>query len=130
MSVNFLDKHKYLWLVILPLWAYGAFMLAQVLVGLVQELLLVLNVPLASINQAVYATVASVIVYAVSLVIVIGVPLAIWRRKTTIKEIGVHDWPSWMDIALSVPAFIVYIICSGVFMAILTSLLPGIDRKF
>ena len=127
MSVNFLDKHKYLWLVILPLWTYGAFMLAQVLVGWVQELLLMLNVPLASINQAVYATVASVIVYAVSLVIVIGVPLAIWRRKTTIKEIGVHDWPSWMDIALSVPAFIVYIICSGVFMAILTSLLPGID---
>ena len=129
MSVNFLDKHKYLWLVILPLWTYGAFMLAQVLVGLVQELLLILNVPLASINQAVYATVASVIVYAVSLVIVIGVPLAIWRRKTTIKDLGVHDWPSWMDIVLSVPAFIVYIICSGVFMAILTSLLPGIDLQ-
>lgn len=129
MSVSFLDKHKYLWLVILPLWTYGAFMLAQVLVGLVQELLLMLNVPLASINQAVYATVASVIVYVVSLVIVIGVPLAIWRRKTTIKEIGVHDWPSWMDIALSVPAFIVYIICSGLFMAILTSLLPGIDLQ-
>ena len=62
MSVNFLDKHKYLWLVILPLWTYGAFMLAQVLVGWVQELLLMLNVPLASINQAVYATVASAIV--------------------------------------------------------------------
>ena len=65
MSVNFLDKHKYLWLVILPLWTYGAFMLAQVLVGLVQELLLMLNVPLASINQADYATVASAIVYVV-----------------------------------------------------------------
>ena len=44
MSVNFLDKHKYLWLVILPLWTYGAFVLAQVLVGWVQELLLMLNV--------------------------------------------------------------------------------------
>ena len=129
MSVSYLDKHKFLWLIILPLWTYGAFMLAQLLVGLLQQLLLIIGVPLGSINPATYATVAAAVAYVVALVIVIGVPLLVWKRKTTINELGAHDWPSWMDVVLSVPAFVVYIICSGLVMAILTSILPGIDLQ-
>lgn len=127
MLVNFLDKHKYLWLAVLPLWTYGAFMLAHVLVLAVQHLLLAVGVPLQSMNQVIYATIVAAVAYVVALVIVIGVPLYAWKRTTTAKDLGAHDWPSWMDIALSVPAFVVYIICSGVFMALLASVFPGIN---
>jgi hypothetical protein len=50
MLASFLAKHKYLWLAVLPLWTYGAFMLAQVLVLAVQHLLLAVGVPLQSIQ--------------------------------------------------------------------------------
>lgn len=126
MSVSS-SKKKYLWLAILPVWTYAAFWLAQLAVLAVQYLLVWLGVPLASINPVVYGTVISAIAYVVALGIVVAVPYYIWKRKTSVKELGLNDWPAWMDILLGVPAFVVYIILSGIFMAIMTSLIPAIS---
>lgn len=121
------SKRKYLWLLVLPVWTYAAFIAAQFLVAIVHELLTTVGVPLASINQVVYTTVIAAISYIVALIIVIGVPYVIWRRGTTTKELGANDWPSWMDVLLSPLAFVVYIIASGLVMAAMTSLFPVID---
>lgn len=115
------------WVLLLPAWTYAAFWLAQLIVLFVQEALLALNVPLASINQIIYTTVASVIIYVLALVIAIGVPKAIWKRRTSKKELGVSDMPAWLDILLSVPAYIVYVVCSGIVVLVVAKVLPGVD---
>lgn len=126
MSVSSFNK-KYLWLIILPVWTYAAFWLAQFVILALQYLLVWLGVPLAGINTIVFTAVISALAYTVALLIVIGVPYHLWRKKTTAKDLGANDWPAWMDILLSPLAFVVYIIASGIFMAIVTSLLPAID---
>lgn len=126
MLVSF-SKKKYLWLLILPVWTYAAFWLAQLVLLALQYLLVWTGVPLASINTVVYNTVIAALAYIVALVVVVGLPYSAWRRRTTTKDLGANDWPSWMDMLLSPPAFVVYIIASGLVMAIVTSLLSSVD---
>lgn len=111
------------WL-LLPVWVLGSFILAQLIVVVVQLALLQFGAPLANINQVVYTTLLSAITYALAMVIVVGVPLGWLKKKTTRKSLGVHDWPSWMDILISVPAYVVYLILSGVLLAIIMQIFP------
>lgn len=120
---------KWLWVLALPVWAYGAFMAATVLVSLLQVVLMGAGVPLDGVNQVLLSTVYAAAVYVLSIVIVIGVPYLVRRRKTTRKELGIPDTPSWMDLLLPIPAYIVYIISSAILIALLMNILPGIDLQ-
>ncbi len=116
------------WVVLLPVWTYIAFWLAQIFVVAVQWLLMWLGVPLAGLNETVLVTTLSALVYVFAVVIVVGLPYLVWKRHTSRQELGVPDLPAWMDIVLTVPAYVVYIIGSGVLLALIMSLLPsGID---
>lgn len=115
------------WLLILPIWVYAAFWSAQLLVLASQWLLVNIGVSLGGVNQVVYTTTLSAIIYILAVAIVTLVPYLVWRRKTTSKELGMPDVPTWIDYLMPIPAFVVYIVCSGLLLALLTKLAPAID---
>jgi len=121
------SRKAWLWVLILPVWTFGAFWLAQLVFMAFQYVLLWLKVPLDSINQVLFTTVASAIVYILAVLIVAGLPYLVWKRKTSSKDLGVPDLPTWMDYLIPVPTYIVYMICSAIFMLIMIKIFPGID---
>jgi membrane protease YdiL (CAAX protease family) len=125
MSENSFKLHKTWWLLLaLPIWTYGAFFIVQVLVGWAAQGLVQLGVPLLSVNQVLLNAVLALIIYVLALVVVIGVPYAIWRRRTSVKDLGITGWLSWLDIVITPVAFIVYLILSGIVVAVLSAHLP------
>ena len=57
------------------------------------------------------------------MILVVSLPFYVRRRWTTLKEMGVTDWPSWWDVVITPAAFIVYMICSAVFLTVVTKLI-------
>lgn len=110
-------------ILVLPVWVFAGFWSAQLLVAGVVSLLVAVGVKFDILSQAVFSTVVAVIVYALAILIVVGVPWVLWRRKTSSQELGVNDWPSWLDIGLSLPAIAVYFILSGSLMYLATNFL-------
>lgn len=85
-----------------------------------------IGVPLASMGQVTLVTLVSFLTYVLAIALVIWVPYQIWRTRTTRKEMGVHDWPTWMDVLLVVPAYVGSVIASIVLIAIVMQLFPGV----
>jgi membrane protease YdiL (CAAX protease family) len=101
------------WMAILvPVWVFIGFMLAQVIVGLVLNLLTVLKVPLRDVTESTIQTVGSLAIYVLSLSIVIGLPWLVKKYKTSKQELGIDSTLTWTDLLLAPAAFIVYILLS------------------
>ena len=115
------------WLIILPVWTYGVFVLVQFILAWIAEGLIAVGVPLASMNQVTFVTIISVLAYGLAVFFVVWLPYNLWGKRTTRKELGVPDLPAWMDIFLSVPAYIVYMIVSSIVMMIAVRTIPGLD---
>lgn len=115
------------WLLLLPIWTYAAFWLAQIAVVLVQFPLVWLGVSFDSINEVLFTTTASAVIYILAVIIVAGLPYLIWKRRTTKQEMGASDWPVWMDIFLTAPAYVVYVIASAVLLALIMIVVPDIN---
>src|SRR5690606_35461225 len=91
-------KRRALFSLGLPAWVFLGFMLAQALVlGLVVGLQY-MNVSFESVNETIFNAVAAAIIYALAIVLVIGMPWWIKRRPTTTEELGINRWPKWTDI--------------------------------
>lgn len=120
-------QKSWAWVLLLPMWVYGAFLLVQLIIVAAGKLLVILGVQLADMNQVVLTSLLSFIAYTLTTLVVVGIPLKLFKRRTTRKELGVPDWLSWMDIALAPPAYVVYAISSGVFMLLMTKVFTGID---
>lgn len=113
----------------LPLWVFGSFMLAQLIcVGLIW-LAGHLGLPLGQLNAAVYNSIVSVLIYALTITIVIGLPLWLKKQRTTLKDLGLERAPGWLDIVWAPAGFVVYIIGSALLTAAATYLLPFIDQS-
>jgi len=100
--------------IVLPVWVGVGFILAQVIIGVVLGLMDSANISLAGINDSTFQTVMSGIIYLLSIGIVIGVPWLIKQYKTTRDELGLRQWPAWLDILIAPGAFIVYVLLSYV----------------
>ena len=107
------------WLILaLPAWVYGVFLAVEVVVSLVVGVLVKIGVPLSSVNPVIFNTVLSVVVYILSLIIVIGVPFLVKKRRTTLSNLGVNDWPTFLEIFISPFAFVAYFLLTMVTMSI------------
>lgn len=110
----------------LPIWTYGAFILATfIVVGLLWALQQI-GISLNSLNVVIFNTISSVVIYALALTIAIGVPLLVWSRRTTRKELGVSSWPVWLDLLMATPAYVVYIIISASLLMVAKVLFSGV----
>lgn len=112
----------------LPAWVLSGFVLAAVLVGIVDETLVGVGaLPEGSVSGSVYNTVIAALVYVVTLIIVIGVPLWVLKSRTTRAELGLTRLPNWTDIWLTPIAFIGYTVVAAILMAVAAGLFPGFD---
>lgn len=111
----------------LPLWVLVGFILAQILLAVAVEVLSGFGVPFEGVNPSVLNAVVAAIVYALTIAIVVGVPLK-WRRlQTTREELGLTRLPSWLDIGLAPVGFVVYTLLAVVLLAVITRTFPGFD---
>lgn len=105
----------------------AAFILAGVIVGVVELIFLKLGVSFAGLNPVMYVTLLSVLIYGLTLWLVIWLPWKILRQKTTKIDLGISRLPSWMDLLLGPLAFIPYMIASGILILVSSTLFPAID---
>lgn len=115
-----LTKKWWIWIIVFPIWTYTSFLLAQAVVVGTMRLLSVLNISLNFSNEALAVTVLTSIIFALAAGIVVAVPYWLFRDRTSLKDIGLPDTPRFMDIFLALLIFFVYLIVSGIIMAIVT----------
>ena len=116
------------WLaLLLVLWVFVGYMLAQALLIAVLWVATQLGVSFGQVGQAVLSTVLSAAVYLLSLLIVLGMPWLLKRRRTTKQELGLSRLPTWKDIGLAPAGFVVYLVGSVVLLAVVSTLIPAID---
>jgi len=127
MLQNFLTKpqdSKLLMGIILPVWVIAGFILAQVIAGGVLALAKALGISFQGVNEAVFQATFSALIYLASLAIVIGLPWAIKKYRTTKAELGLDSSMTWTDILLAPAGFVIYLILSLTLTVIATQFLP------
>jgi CAAX protease family protein len=116
--------------ILLPIWVIVTFFLSQLF--LVPVIIILELVGLwpgeKAFDDPVFNTVVAAFVYGVSLLLTVGVPWVLLKKKTTKREIGLWRLPSWMDILLAPAGIIVYFITSAIFLYIATKLIPSFNQ--
>lgn len=112
-------------IVALPAWVFAAFYASQFIIIAVLYVLNWFHIPLTgAISSAVFQTAVSAVIYALTIAIVIGVPFAVKRHKTTLEQMGLARLPTWGDIGLSPLAYIAYALIIAVVMTAVSQI-PG-----
>ncbi len=111
----------------LPLWVAAAFMASQVFVVGLMLGVDALGVSLEGANQAVVSAVLGGATYLLSIALIIGVPWLIFKRKTSLKELGLQRLVHFKDFGWLGLGFISYLVLTMVITAISMALLPFID---
>jgi membrane protease YdiL (CAAX protease family) len=113
--------------IVFPAWVFLGFTAAQLVVVAAYRALLSAGVPFDQINTAVLETSLGGIIYALTLLIVIGVPWVVAKYKTTLQEIGLGRLVNWKDIGVAPLGFAVYFILSGILLVVAQNYLPFVD---
>lgn len=108
--------------VLLPIWVAGGFFLAQIVAGVVLDGLKALGVSFSGLNSSMFQTIVSAVVYLFTLAIVIGLPWLIRKSRTTKAEIGFTQHMAWLDIALALGGFFIYLALSSILTNLATHL--------
>jgi len=111
----------------LPGWVFFGFMLAQALVLALLWGLQELGVSFAAMNEIVFNAAMSAVIYALTILLVFGVPWWTQKRRTTRNDIGVQRLPVWMDVVWMPAGLIVYLILTALLTALATMYLPFVD---
>jgi len=111
----------------LPVWAFLGFMLAQALIIVAIEVLQKLGVRLDMINASLFQVIAGGVIYALTLLIVIGIPYLVKKARTTKEELGMQRLPILTDF-LWVPAgAVVYLVLTAVVTSVAMSFLTFVN---
>jgi membrane protease YdiL (CAAX protease family) len=119
--------HKLYSVLALSAWLVISFYIAQVILLGIIWLLKVSNVPIGSVNSSVINTIASALVYIITLVLVGIVPMYIKKQRTNRDEVGLNRLPSWTDILITPAGLIIYLILSSILMLLATHFLTWVD---
>lgn len=120
-------KRRIFFVLGLPAWVFLGFMLAQALVLALVSVLDSIGVPLASVNGTIINSVGGAIIYGLAILLVIGVPWLVKKRKTTRQELGIQRFPNWADILWTPAGMVVYLILTSFASMIAAALLTFVD---
>jgi len=116
------------WMIfVLPAWVTISFFGAQVFVEFLVWLMVMIQLPIKSINSTVLQTILTVIIYLVTILLVIGLPYLVKKSKTTRAELGLKRYPLWKDILITPAGLIIYLLFSAMLLYSLTRLWPGFN---
>lgn len=116
-------EKKYSWriwrlLLLIPVWVYAVFLAVQLALMMVVHGLVFIGVPFGVMNQVLLNTILSVVVYSLTVAVVIFVPWLIARRKTSLKLLGIDDWPTILELVISPLVYVAYFLISATLVAI------------
>lgn len=120
-------KKRVLYTLGLPLWVFLGFMLAQALILALISGLQAAGVSFAGINPTILNTVGAAVIYALAILLVLGVPWLVKKRPTTREEVGLHRLPTWMDILWAPAGMVAYFILTSLVTAFAMGFLTFVD---
>lgn len=115
--------------IVLPGWVFVSFLGANILVGVIIELLQATSLYIPTASDPVFNTVLAAVVYSFTLAITLGVPWLLKRRMTSKRELGIDRLPDWIDIMLAPAGAIIYLLGAGLLVGIFMKLFPQIDYE-
>lgn len=124
MLQNYSKSQKLIYLFGIPIWVFVSFVLAQVLIYGLIWFVQYLGFSLDIINKTVLNFTTAAIAYLITLVITIGLPWWVYKRRTTLTDIGLHELPSWTNILVAPAGLILYLILSAVLISLVVRLFP------
>jgi len=124
-SNKFIERKGWMGIV-LPVWVIASFILVQVVVSLLFILADNLGL-LGGINPAILSTVTGAVVYTLTLLMVIGLPMLVKNYRTTKKDVGLEKLPTWIDLLLAPAGFLVYIFLSAILILLATQFFTFFD---
>lgn len=127
MFLNSSKGQKVLYIIGLPAWVFLGFMLAQAIVLAIISALSALGWSFESVNPIILNTVGGAVIYALAIVLVLGLPWLIKRRRTTKEDVGLQRLPSWLDMLWAPAGGVVYIILTAIVTALAVVALPFVD---
>lgn len=111
------------------LWVAVSFIFAQILIVGMLLGLESLGIYLADDDPGIITLIAAAI-YSATLAIVVFVPYRFFgKARITKKVLGITRLPSWLDIILTPPAAVIYLLITAVLVTVATVLLPGFDPQ-
>ena len=122
-------KHRIVMSIALPAWAFLGFMLAQALIIGLIEVLQVVGVPLDQISGPLFQTLAGAVTYALTLLIVIGVPRFVKKARTTKEELGMQRLPGLMDFVWVPAGVAAYLVLTAIVTALAMSFLTFVNYE-
>jgi membrane protease YdiL (CAAX protease family) len=108
-------------------WTFVGFEIAQYIMVGVVWLFAQIGVTFVGVNETILQAILTIIVYAIALLIVIGVPYWIKKYKTPLKDLGLHRLPTWNELGLAPAGFIVYFVVSGLVVYLVSNMFSGFD---
>ena len=119
-------SYKWSYLILIPLWTLISYVVAAITIAFIEWILESLSLsPSDWLQPTLYQFATSAIVYALSILIAVGVPHVIKHNETTMQDIGLSRLMSWTDIGLAPVTFLAYLIASSIFFQIVVSVVPG-----
>lgn len=112
---------------VFPLWVLVSFGIAQAVVFGILWTTVQFGIPPEFFNGAGFQTLATAVIYTLSLALAVGVPWIAKKRRPNWAEVGLQRLPTWTDIALAPAGFIVYFLASALLIFITTQIVPGFD---
>jgi len=115
--------------IILPLWVLASFILVQLVLSLILSAAQQAGVRFDDINSTLFSTLLGAVVYVMTLLLVIGVPMWLKRQRTSRGDLGLQRYPRWLDLGMAPLGYIAYMILAGVFVALTPTLLPFVNLE-
>ena len=67
------------------------------------------------------------LVYAITIAVLIGVPWAVLKLRTTWHDLGLARLPEWRDIGLALAGVVLYFVGASALLFVVSKLIPGFD---
>lgn len=120
-------KRRIFYVIGLPAWVFLGFMLAQALVLALIEGLRALGISFDAFNTIIVNSVGGAVIYALAILLVLGVPWLVKRRATTKEEVGLPRLPTRMDILWTPAGMVVYLVLTTIVSQLALWFLPFVD---
>ena len=124
-------KQKFTWkslleIIALPVWVTVVFVgvqYASVFLGY-------FTLGLERLQEPVWTTVLNAFIYALSVAIIVFVPVKLFKRwKTSREELGLKGLPTWTDLLLAPVALVIYLVRASSLVGVIAELFPGFDLE-
>jgi uncharacterized protein len=114
----------------LSVWTVAGFYLANLVLGLIIGVLFAINLLSdTALETPLFSASLMAAVFALTLVIVVGVPYALKGSRATKEELGLAKRPKWSALLWAPAGFLVYMFVAGIILTIVTQVIPSFDAE-